>query len=461
MKKLVLLGILLSSSLGSFSQDFEFQKLRYNQLGLLFSQDDNYGTARFEAMSGAFGALGGDVSAFRINPAGSAVAISSSASITLSNKNTDYISSYYGSTGNSIDNSFNLSQAGAILTFDTNSEDWDRVAFTANYRIKKNYDSFYRVEGNSHYLFHNQHFLDDTNPKTQFARTNNQLFSLRNEGTSNTLNIGISAVHLKKLFIGGSLNFHYLDFLSVANLIEENDDLNGNYLTADQIIESYIQGNGFSLSLGFIYKFNQNLRLGLAYETPTWYNEILEDYKDDLLLSEVKNQDQNISIEEGRDVFEEQSVYRFKTNSRITASGAYIFGKQGLISFDYTYKDYPNIKYRENNSDFIETNQNFSSNYRATHSFNLGTEWRFDRLSIRGGYHYSKNPNLLVAIGGNTNDDNIRGFSTGLGYDFGNMKIDLSYSKFENQEFESIYNPGDIILDNDTSRISGTLTINL
>ncbi len=201
MKKLVLLGILLSSSLGSFSQDFEFQKLRYNQLGLLFSQDDNYGTARFEAMSGAFGALGGDVSAFRINPAGSVVAISSSASITLSNKNTDYTSSYYGSTGNSIDNSFNLSQAGAILTFDTNSEDWDRVAFTANYRIKKNYDSFYRVEGNSQYLFHNQHFLDDANPKTQFARTNNQLFSLRNEGTSNTLNIGISAVHLKKLFI--------------------------------------------------------------------------------------------------------------------------------------------------------------------------------------------------------------------------------------------------------------------
>ena len=33
---------------------------------------DNYiGTARFQAMGGAFGALGGDLSAININPAGS------------------------------------------------------------------------------------------------------------------------------------------------------------------------------------------------------------------------------------------------------------------------------------------------------------------------------------------------------------------------------------------------------
>jgi len=38
-----------------------------------FSIDNPLGTARFESMGGAFGALGGDLSAININPAGSAV----------------------------------------------------------------------------------------------------------------------------------------------------------------------------------------------------------------------------------------------------------------------------------------------------------------------------------------------------------------------------------------------------
>ena len=40
---------------------------------LLYSQENLNGTARFRAMSGAFGALGGDLSSINVNPAGSAV----------------------------------------------------------------------------------------------------------------------------------------------------------------------------------------------------------------------------------------------------------------------------------------------------------------------------------------------------------------------------------------------------
>ena len=41
--------------------------------GLNYSSNSLDGTARFNSMSGAFGALGGDLSAIAINPAGSAV----------------------------------------------------------------------------------------------------------------------------------------------------------------------------------------------------------------------------------------------------------------------------------------------------------------------------------------------------------------------------------------------------
>ena len=38
-----------------------------------YSTETTLGTARFKSMSGAFGALGGDMSAVSVNPAGSAI----------------------------------------------------------------------------------------------------------------------------------------------------------------------------------------------------------------------------------------------------------------------------------------------------------------------------------------------------------------------------------------------------
>jgi hypothetical protein len=448
MKRILTFAILIASTYTVFSQSFN-----HNDLGILFSDDDNYGTARLEAMSGAFGALGGDVSAFGINPAGSAVAKKSIASVTLNNRNTAHLANYYGNTTNAEDDFFNISQAGGILTFDTAyNSNWNRFALSFNYRIKKDFDGFYTAIGNSERLFYTEHVAQD-NPKTQFDASIDQFISSKTTGQSSVINLGFSAVHQNKLFVGGSLNFHDLDFRRKNLFNEVNDDKDENVLDVEEFKDRIVQGTGFSLGLGFIYKFNQNLRLGLAYETPTWYQEVLEDYYDELLMKEVKT----LNIKQDRDVIDEKYLYKFKSPSRITASGAYIFGKQGLISVDYTYKDYKNIKY--SNGDFSQENSNFSNNYRNTQALNIGTEWRFDKMSIRGGYHYEKDPNLL--LGGNTNKDNVKGFSTGLGYNFGNMKVDLSYSKFENKQYYTIYNAADLNISNNTTRISATVTISL
>lgn len=450
MKRILIFATLIASTYSAFSQS-----LSYNDLGILFSKDGNYGTARFESMSGAFGALGGDISAFSVNPAGAAVAQKSVFSVTLGNRNTEYSSMYYGNTTNTQDNYFDVSQAGGILTFDTAyNSDWNRFALSFNYRIKKDFNAFYSAEGNSNRLFYNEHVADTKPTKTQFDASVDQYNSSKTEGEASVFNIGFSAVHQNKLFVGASLNFHDLEFYREAYFNEVNDDVDGNILDVESYTETYIQGSGFSLGLGFIYKVNQNIRIGLAYETPTWYQEVIEDYYDELIMNEVDA----LNIDEDFDVIGPDSyAYKFKSPGRLTASGAYIFGKQGLISVDYTYKDYKNIKF--NDGDFNQENANFSNDYRNTHALNIGTEWRFDKMSIRGGYHYEKDPNLL--LGGNTNKDNIKGYSAGLGYNFGNMKFDLSYSNYENRQYYTIYNPGDLNIDNNTSRISGTLTFSL
>ena len=52
-----------------------------------YSDGDTQGTARFKAMSGAFGALGGDISGISINPAGAAIFNTSQGVLSASTKN--------------------------------------------------------------------------------------------------------------------------------------------------------------------------------------------------------------------------------------------------------------------------------------------------------------------------------------------------------------------------------------
>ena len=111
MKKILFLGAFLCSIV------MNAQSLGYNDLGVLFSGNDNNGTARYRAMSGAFGALGGDMSATEINPAGIAVFLKSEFSASLNSRSQSINSNYYG-TNTTIDNNFaNLSQAGLVFSF--------------------------------------------------------------------------------------------------------------------------------------------------------------------------------------------------------------------------------------------------------------------------------------------------------------------------------------------------------
>ena len=91
--------------------------------GLRYSESDLNGTARFSAMSGAFGALGGDMSAVGINPAGSAVFLNSSAVVTLSVIDRDNDATYFNNVTNSIDTDLALNQAGGVFVFENPNEE--------------------------------------------------------------------------------------------------------------------------------------------------------------------------------------------------------------------------------------------------------------------------------------------------------------------------------------------------
>jgi hypothetical protein len=80
--------------------------------------------------------------------------------------------------------------------------------------------------------------------------------------------------------------------------------------------------------------------------------------------------------------------------------------------------------------DFSDANQFFQSDLKNTHNFNVGTEWRLDRFSIRGGYKFEQTPNTTRGLENNSivNFTDIEGYSFGGGYNFGNFKVDFAYS---------------------------------
>jgi len=455
MKKIITLAFFFAATITSYSQS-----LGYQDLGVLFSQNDENGSARFTAMSGAFGALGGDVSSMSINPAGIAVLKNSVFTGTLNSRNTDITSNYYGNSLTTQDNFFNLSHAGAVLVFDTayNSE-WSKFAIGFNYRITKDFTDSFIAQGNSGVATFRDFPLDNNTPTIDYNLADEQRFSNNYNGQISELNIAFSSVHQKKLYIGLGLNFYDLSFSQKTLLTEFNSDINGNELDVDLYQENITVGTGFSANAGFIYKAHPNFRFGVAYQTPTWYTEILQDTN--------FNQDNDIDIGEttfyqGNQDYTEYNDWQYinysiKTPSKLTASAAFIFGKNGLISFDYINKRYQNMKLY--NGVFNGENQFFQNELRNTHSYNVGTEWRLNRFSVRGGYKFEQNPDKLAL-----DSDNLKGYSLGAGYNFGSFKLDFSYSdnnKTSPYNFYPNFNVDAANLEIDNSTVTASITLNL
>jgi len=460
MKRLLAIALLFATSIASYSQ-----VLGYQDLGLLFSQDDNNGSARFTAMSGAFGALGGDISSIHINPAGLSVFNYSNFSGTFNTRTSETTANYYNNSITTQDEFINLSQAGAVLVFDiNNNSDWKKFALGFNYRITKDFNGNFVAEGNSGVATFTEFPLDTNDPKLNYNIADGQGFDNSYRGELSEFNIGFSALHQEKFHVGVGLNFYDLNFSQQATLSEFNSDANGNELDAFLYQENFTTGTGFSANLGFIYKAHQNFRIGLSYQTPTWFSEIIEETN--IVDNDGFFGDTEIFASESNLVYDNTSggffpsqsfIYRLKTPSKLTASAAIIFGKSGLLSFDYTNKNFKNIKL--SGSDFSTENQSFQNDFENTHNFNIGGEWRFNRLSLRAGYRFEQSPDILAL-----ETDDLQGHSFGGGYNFGNFKVDLSYSDSNRTAPYNFYagfnvNPANLTLDNKVFTASVSISL--
>jgi len=132
--------------------------------GILYSQslsdalnyaDNSYqGTARFNSMSGAFGALGGDMSSVAVNPAGSAILNSGHFSLSFGSDNKSGQASLINSSNNFDKNNFTLNQIGGVINFENLDGDnkWKKISIGIVYnQSKNNFNEFsvYNISNNN------------------------------------------------------------------------------------------------------------------------------------------------------------------------------------------------------------------------------------------------------------------------------------------------------------------------
>ncbi|WP_299254625.1 OmpP1/FadL family transporter [uncultured Lacinutrix sp.] len=469
---------------------------------LRYSNGEVIGSARYRALSGAFGALGGDLSAVSVNPAGSAVYTNSFGSVSLNVSDVDNETVYFGREKASSDSDISLNQGGGVFVFKNtgNNSPWRKFALSVAFDNTKNYDDNWEsrgvgdvsigqyflnnvqglrldeisaydyagigsVYGYTHqqaYLGYNSYILEpnsDTDDNTIYtsniaAGNFDQEYAYAATGYNGKLAFNIGAQYGDDLYLGLNLNSHFLNYERSTFLYEQNNNA-GSVVNQVGFENNIItNGSGFSFQLGTIYKLSNEFRVGFTYDSPMWMT-ITEETTQYIETVRVDGGENVLQIVDPRvvNLFPDYSI---QSPSKVTGSLAYIFGKQGLISFDYSRKDYGNTKFKpKSDAYFSAQNDIIANNLTAASTYKLGGEYKVNQFSFRGGYRFEESPYK----NGETVGD-LNGYSFGLGYNFGNTKLDLTYDAYSQSREYQLYSTGlTSIASIDSNNSNVTLTL--
>lgn len=419
---------------------------------------DLRGTARFMSMGGAFGALGGDLSTLTQNPAGLGIYRSSDIGVSM---NIDIQSSKMDGQGSatSIDQTkVTMPNLGYVGAWSTGSDVMPYFNWGFTYGRVKSFDRQYAGRINSlngsltdyvaaftsaegwtgselesgqgkdpyfgsyapwmSILFYNGCLInplgsDSFQGLTTQGGSAQGYANVQERGYVDEYSINLGGNFSNTVFWGLGVGIKDIAFSQWAYWGEDVSGAqvpyqatSGGAVTVKHgsggyDLDSYkhIWGSGVDVKLGVIYKPINELRLGLAVHTPTWYN-----------LEQVGSAEVNCDF---TTVNAEQFSYRtwtgngqddyfqwnFDTPWKIIASAAGVIGQKGLVSLDYEWTGYNKMRIESNGGYRFPVQQEDVTNYTTpTSTVRIGAEYRLTpSFSVRAGYVYSSSPTKSVA----------------------------------------------------------------
>ena len=475
-KKFIYVYLLLSISYTGYSQTFE-DVLRY-------SSYFHEGTARFNSMGGAFGALGGDLSAISINPASSSIFIDSEFGVTLNYKNlkiSNRLNNYKTSSKNDF---YSYGGAGVVLVYENRKSKFS-VAY--NNHILGDFDSSFNISGNNnngidnYFLYYadgipSEDLLIYDGETSQSVYTflgdnygfadqqaflgyqsfiindsgdnyNNYITNAQYDNLDQNLDIFRTGNHFKHsinlgfsfnnhLFTGININMHETLFEETKVFEEfgyaENSNVQRIFFKEDLLA----YGTGFSFQLGSIIKIKQ-LRVGLSYSTPTILK--IEEENSQIIETDIIEKDGLTTYRIDPNTINMYDEYELRLPSKSLFSLAYIFGSRGLLSFDYEITKFNESKFDDSNgNDSYLNSLNYSiKNNMAgiSESIRFGGEYRLKNLNLRAGYFFYKGADLDIK-------NKISGLSAGVGINYGYLDVDIGITKYSDFIKNRLYTRG-------------------
>ncbi|HEY0669909.1 MAG TPA: outer membrane protein transport protein [Sphingobacteriaceae bacterium] len=441
---------------------------------LRFSQTTYGSTARFKALAGTQIGVGGDLSSLGANPAGIGLFTRTEMSITpgLSSSNADAL--YLNSNSVSSKDNLNLAHAGIVWhrpAYKKPGSDLNSGFLSSNFGIGYNRtnnftnsfffnginpsssiaDSFAELankfgdpntlaEGSLESMAYEDYLIDYENndyiPVTRF--NNDQSRSENRKGSQSEVNLVFGVNQSNKFYFGASLNFTSLNYSSGVEYNEEgiaDIQFNNTFSAYDYNLvysqDQTTKGSGINGKLGMIFRPVEVVRLGISFETATYYS-ITDTY------SEVLNTNYSPNLPTppiGNTLSTYDFTYKLRTPSKLSGGASFFLGDQGFIAADIDYVDYSKINFSAtNNADantIVSNNKDVINRYKSAVNYRLGAEYKLDRLMLRAGYAMQGNPYKNAEYSMST-------YSGGIGYRMDKMYFDLGY---QNISYDMELNP--------------------
>lgn len=456
------------------------------------------GTARNQAIGGAMGSLGGEITSTFVNPAGlgffkvSEFVISPGLTLAKSKGS-------YRETNTTSDNltRFNINTTGFVIASNDQYSKWTSKAFSIAVTRTADFNSSVYYKGNNDYSSYSESFSEELSRSgvpisdvgnspllsmgtkmavytylIDTARVNGQLQvvgrpeylssvnqenQITSKGGITELALGFAANMEDRIYIGGSIGVPIVSY-ERRTVFTESDPTNDrdNNFGFSRFEEKYTSsGAGLNAKLGVIFKPAQSMRFGVAIHTPTIYG--LKDKLSYKMVTDVEKLfgpgDPGVdSVTSDYYLGNQPALYKYDLVSpwKFLVSGSYVLHEvadvtqqRGFITADAEYVTYGGSRFSaaeetDDDSYFKSVNNAVKSAYKGAFNFRVGGELKFNIVMARLGFAYYGNPYRDAAL--KAHKMNVSG---GLGYRNKGIFIDVTYVQSLNKDVNFPYRLSD------------------
>lgn len=490
MKKLLLLSTLLAAAWHGIAQNYT-DALRY-------SRNEYLGTARFNAMGGSFGALGGEVSGISINPAGLGVYRNSEFTFSTAFNYGINESNFRSNLAEDSKLNFNLSNIAYVAAYKGDPNGWKNFSISFGYNRLASFHNDLIFQGESRngssiiddYVFQLNSDQADVLDVEEFAYpfgashaywnyminpTSNNSYArevtntssiiqnerVKSKGSMNETFFAVGGNFKDRLYLGTQISI-------VSASFDEERTFSENYIYApaalpqdsvgvyyEERTDLIARGTGFTAKFGAIYKVNQALRLGAAIHIPTFWG-IREEYS---FNSESQFSEGTVYDQE-QETFSNWE-YKVRSPFRYIGSIGYTLQQKAAFNFDYEYVDYSSMNFDDKNNfeyNYTAENNTIREILRGTHNIRFGVEYLLNPFVVRGGFRYEDNPFNTSELALNP-DQSRKTYSLGGGFRSGNTNFDVTYMLSNSSSVDPVYQTSDAAaqVDQDVHRLILTI----